>query len=109
MKKKYRIRKNEEFASIISKKHSVACDSFVLYFDNKKEDYGRAGISVSKKMGDAVTRNKIKRQIRMMLLSSFDFDNSNIDLVLIARKRYLDKDFIANQTELEKLIKRAII
>ena len=67
MKKQYRIRKNREFSSIIEKKHSVASNSFVVYFDTKKETYSRVGISVSKKLGDAVTRNKIKRQIRMIV------------------------------------------
>ena len=75
MIKKYRIKKNEEFSSIIALKKSKASDSFVVYFAPRKEDYSRVGISVSKKLGVAVDRNKIKRQIRMMLVDFYDFES----------------------------------
>ena len=109
MKKAYRIRKNEEFAQIIAKKHSFASACFVLYFDQKKEDNARVGISVSKKLGDAVERNKIKRQVREMCYSLIDFDNCDKDLIVIVRKGYLNNDFSNNKNDLEILLKKAII
>ena len=109
MIKKYRVRKNEEFSKIISKRNSLASSSFVLYFDKSKENYSRVGISVSKKLGNAVVRNKIKRQIRMMLSNMYDFDNVGLDLIIIAKNKYLASDFITNQNDLEKLIKKAIM
>ena len=109
MIKQYRIKKNEEFSSIIAKKRSKAGDSFVLYTAPRKEDYSRVGISVSKKLGNAVVRNKVKRQIRMMLANFYDFDNGERDIVIIARNRYLSRTFEDNQRELEKLIKSSII
>lgn len=105
MIKKYRIKKNEEFSSIIALKKSKASDSFVVYFAPKKEEYSRIGLSVSKKLGDAVDRNKIKRQIRMMLANFYDFENAAYDLIIIARKGYLKKDFNENQCDLKALIK----
>lgn len=109
MKKEYRIRKNEEFASIISKKHSKSSACFVIYFETKALDHPRVGISVSKKMGDAVERNKIKRQIREMAYELVDFENGLIDIVIIVKKAYLDRSFLENKLDLEKLIKKAII
>ncbi|MBR2577769.1 MAG: ribonuclease P protein component [Erysipelotrichaceae bacterium] len=109
MIKKYRIKKNEEFSRIISRKRSKAGDGFVLYFDDAREEHSRIGISVSKKLGNAVIRNRIKRQIRMMCSHIFDFEGSRTDLIIIARNRYLDRTFEQNQRELEKLIKSSII
>jgi len=109
MKKNYRIRKNEEFSKIIEKRHSIADECFVVYFDLKKEEYSRVGISVSKKLGDAVTRNWIKRQIRMMLANTYDFNSELYDLIIIARKPFLDKSYEDKRNQLEKLIKKAII
>ena len=109
MIKKYRVRKNEDFSLIISKKHSVANDSFIIYFNRAREGYSRVGISVSKKLGNAVVRNKIKRQIRMMFANIYDFDNVEVDLIVIARKNYLNYTFEQNQKSLEKLIKKAIM
>ena len=109
MIKKYRVRKNEEFSKIIAKKKSLASDSFIVYFNKSKENYSRIGISVSKKLGNAVVRNKTKRQVRMMLANMFDFESTKLDLIVIIRINFLKNTFADNQLDLEKLIKKAII
>ena len=109
MKKSYRVRKNEEFTRIIGQKHSISSANFVLYSSNKIETNCRVGISVSKKLGDAVTRNRIKRQVREMIKVVYDFDNSNKDLIIIVRAPYLKNEFKVNLLDLEKLVKKAII
>ena len=109
MKKLYRVRKNEEFSKIIGDKKSVADGCFVLYFADKKQDSARVGISVSKKLGGAVERNKIKRQVREMVRLVLDFDNYPKDLIIIVRKDFLNKTFEENKKYLEILIKKAII
>ena len=109
MKKLYRIRKNEEFARIIAEKHSISSANFVLYFSLKKEDNCRVGISVSKKLGDAVDRNKIKRQVREMAKSVIDFNKNSLDYIIIVRKPFLSKTFQNNLLDLEKIVKNAII
>lgn len=109
MKKSYRIRKNEEFTRIIGERHSIASGNFVLYSSNKRENNSRVGISVSKKLGDAVTRNRIKRQVREMIRAIYDFDNRTKDLIIIVRPPYLKNDYQNNLLDLEKLVKKAII
>lgn len=109
MIKKYRIKRNEEFSKIIALKKTKTSDSFIIYFVPKKETYSRIGISVSKKIGNAVTRNKIKRQVRMMLSDFYSFDNEKLDLIIIIRKNYLNHSFDNNKADLEKLIKSSII
>lgn len=110
MKKSYRIRKNEEFTRIIGEKHSNASANFVLYYSDRKfEENARAGISVSKKLGDAVDRNRIKRQVREMIRAVFNFDISSKDIIVIVRPPYLKNDYQTNLLDLEKLIKKAII
>ena len=60
MKKEFRVRKNEDFSRIIKKKQSMANRSFIIYYLKNDLDHARIGISVSKKLGKAVIRNKIK-------------------------------------------------
>ena len=105
MKKAYRVRKNEEFGDLISKRHSRASQGYVIYFDVRKEDHARVGISVSKKLGNAVVRNKIKRQVREMIGQVLDFDEAMYDYIVIVRRPYLDRPFSDNKKDLEKTLK----
>ena len=109
MKKTYRVRKNEDFSQIIAQKHSKASAGFVIYSSQRKMDHARVGISVSKKMGDAVTRNRIKRQLREMIRALIDFESCDKDLVIIVRKPFLERSFSDNKNDLEIVLKKAII
>ena len=109
MKKIYRVRKNEEFSQIIALKQCTSNAYFVIYSHDRKLDHARVGISVSKKLGNAVMRNKIKRQVREMVKAVVDFDTCGKDMIIIVRKPYLNRAFSQNKNDLEKAIKKAII
>ena len=100
MKKQYRITKNEEFQRILKLRQYVANPAFSLYFAERRVEVSRMGISVSKKMGGAVERNKIKRQIRMMVQQLSDF-NEAFDCVIMVRAGYLKQSFEENKKALE--------
>lgn len=105
MKKIYRIRKNQEFSAIIQQHHSLANSSFVLYAQRRSTDNARIGLSVSHRLGNAVVRNKIKRQIRMMVLELLPFAEYPYDAVVIVRKPYLRKTYEENKKDLLKLFR----
>lgn len=100
MKKEFRVCKNYEFSSIIKKQNIVKSSSFICYFEEKKEAHSRIGISVGKKIGNAVHRNKVKRQLRSMIDEVFDF-NEDYDLIIIVRPMYLKNDYAKNLNELK--------
>ena len=81
--------------------------SFIIYYLKNDLDHARIGISVSKKLGKAVIRNKIKRQVRMMLQQTINFDD-NYDYIVIIRNKYLDLDFNSNLNELKYLYKKIL-
>ncbi len=105
MKKEYRVRKNEDFQRIISKKKSYANRQFVVYYYPNELGHMRAGLSVSKKLGKAVERNKIKRQVRHMIMNVFNKESS-CDYIVIVRKGYLQYNFKENEEALRKLVKK---
>ena len=107
MKKEYRVKKNEDFSYIIKHKHSLANRSFIIYYVKNDLNHARIGISVSKKLGKAVIRNKIKRQVRMIVQQTINF-NDNYDYIVIVRNKYLDLDFISNLNELKYLYKKIL-
>ena len=107
MKKEYRVQKNEDFSYIIKHKQSLANRSFIIYYVKNDLNHARIGISVSKKLGKAVIRNKIKRQVRMIVQQTINF-NDNYDYIVIVRNKYLDLDFISNLNELKYLYKKIL-
>lgn len=105
MKKELRVKRNEDFQKIIQARKSVACKEFVLYSLKNECEHMRIGFSVSKKLGNAVTRNRIKRQVREMAREVFD-SNQTYDYVLIVRVAYLENDFQTNIEALKQLYQR---
>ena len=62
MEKQYRLQKNRAFQYVYRRGHSVACRDLVMLFAPGKEL--KVGFSVSKKVGNAVVRNRTKRRLR---------------------------------------------
>lgn len=87
MKKKNTIKKYLEYKEILNLRKFKRNALFIIYF--RKNDYGytRIGLLVSKRNGNAVTRNKIKRQIRSMIDELTDY-TKNIDLIILISKNY---------------------
>ena len=109
MKKKNRILKSEEFTNFIKTKPNVRNNSFVVYYHPKKEAECRIGITLPKKIGHAVDRNKIKRPIRMMCQDLIRFDEYPCDAVIIVRFGYKTRKYDENKKLLEKLLIKAKI
>ena len=107
MKKEYRVKKNEDFSRIIKRKQSMANRTFIIYYLKNDIGHARIGISVSKKLGKAVIRNKIKRQVRMIIKETINLDD-NYDYIVIIRNKYLDLDFNSNLNELKYLYKKIL-
>ncbi len=105
MKRRYRVRKNEDFQKIIQKRKRQVGVGFIVYHSPQMMiTNDRVGISVSKKLGNAVVRNRIKRQVRMMVREITDFHNG-FDIVIIVRNGYIGRSWDENKKELLKLYK----
>ncbi|WP_243292741.1 ribonuclease P protein component [Bacillus sp. FJAT-47783] len=87
MKKRNRIKKNDEFQKVFKNGKSMANRQFVIYMlDQPEEVEFRLGLSVSKKIGKAVVRNQIKRYIRQVFLEEKENIIKGKDYIIIARK-----------------------
>ena len=62
MERSYRLKKNRAFQYVYRRGHSVACRNLVMLLAPGREL--KVGFSVSKKTGNAVARNRIKRRLR---------------------------------------------
>lgn len=102
MKREFRILKHEEFRGIISESPFEKSSCFVVHFRKNKDEKLRIGINVGKRNGGAVTRNKIKRQIRSLVSLHFDFTKP-FDLIILVRPTYSPSLYRKAEEELKGL------
>ncbi len=105
IKNNNRVKHHEEFQKIICSRNIEKNNAFVVYYTLSDNENARVGISVSKKLGNAVARNKIKRQVRHMLHETMDLSR-NVDVIVIVRSNYQKNTFSENLHLLEQLLKR---
>ena len=102
---KNRIKKYSEFQKVIEADNVKKTRFFVSYTLENELGYSRFGISVPKKTGNAVIRNRIKRQVRSAIGQSTDFEKS-VDIVLIVRKSYDINQFTKVKSEIQELLNK---
>ena len=110
MKKSYRVKKDSEFQKVFHKGKSTANRQFVIYQLNKKEQtHFRVGISVSKKLGNAVTRNRLKRRIRHILMELDEQLIEEVDFIVIARQPIVQMSYQETKNSMLHVLKVATL
>lgn len=99
-----RIKDNNEFVLTVKKGKTLKAPAYVVHFLRTDRNICRIGLSVSKKLGNAVTRNRVKRQIRAMCDSLINYADHTFDIVIIARPEFLNNDFTSNKQTLKSLL-----
>lgn len=92
MKKKNIIKENTEYNRIIQTITPYKYKDYILYLEktNDATSY-HFGFSIGKKIGNAVVRNKIKRQIKS-IIDQLDYQNG-FNCIIIVRKSILNKTY----------------
>jgi ribonuclease P protein component len=98
MKKINIVKESKDFQKIIKNNKSFRTKYFYIYKQNHEENIYRFGLSVGKKIGNAVRRNKVKRQLREIL--SKNHYQKNFDCIIIVRREINDADFQKIQEDL---------
>ncbi len=107
MKKKYRLRKRREFSYTYKSGKSLANSCLVLVYRKNRLDVSRVGFSISKKFGNAVHRNKIKRRLREIYRKRIDEIKTGYDLIFVVRVGAREASFAKLENRMENLLKRA--
>lgn len=109
MKKSFRVKTEREFQKVYQEGKSCANRKFVVYrLDPEGRKHFRVGLSVGKKIGNAVTRNAVKRKIRAAL-QELGPTLLPLDFIVIARPGLEKLSYEEVRSNLEHVLKLAKI
>lgn len=91
-RKSGRLRKNSEFIATMKGKRLSTDGLSLFYRQNGANDF-RVGISVGKKLGNAVRRNRLRRRLRDCIGRVLADHAAGFDLVFVARKELSGREF----------------
>lgn len=99
------IKDNRIFNKAFRKGSFSSCEFITVYFMPNKSSYNRIGISVSKKVGNAVIRNRAKRIIRAAYRLNENKFPIGYDIIFVARKGIETK----KSSDIEKFINKRLL
>jgi ribonuclease P protein component len=107
MERKYHLRLNTDFQRVRQKGKSWANHLIVLYALPNDLEFSRFGFAVSKRIGKAVVRNRVRRRMREAVRLRRASIASGWDIVFIARSSLVGAAHAEISHAVEDLVKRA--
>lgn len=105
MKKVNIVKESKDFDRAFKARHQTKSKYAFLYTYKTKDNY-RFGICVSKKLGNAVTRNKIKRRVKDIIdKSQLHFQNK--DYIIIMKKSAAVAEYLELKEDIISLLKKS--
>ena len=104
MKNTQSLKLNKDFKRLYSKGQSFVSAYTVIYASKNRYNKNRLGLTVSKSVGKAVVRNRIKRLMRESYRLMEDKLRTGYDIIVVSRNRAVGK----SQEQIRKDIEYAL-
>jgi len=105
-----RLKRRPEFLRVAAARRKWVTPGLILQVrrrDNPDSDYARVGFTVSKKVGNAVRRNRAKRRLRAVVDKVMEpYARTGYDYVVIGRQGTLTRPFSALTHDLLQALKK---
>jgi ribonuclease P protein component len=105
--KPQRIRRSQDFKRTYARGRSYPHSLMILYVVPGNAGVTRFGFSVSRKLGGAVIRNRIRRRLREACRRILKEVRPGFDVVFVARRVAATQDFAALEAAIRQLLARA--
>ena len=106
IQKIYKITKRQDYLRA-SKSKYFRSNSFIIQFYNRADTLGpRYGVTATKKIGNAIKRNKAKRRIRNLVKDLLPkYGKNGYDYVFIAKENLINEDWKVLKEESTSVLK----
>jgi ribonuclease P protein component len=101
-----RLRKRPEFVHLSKTGRRVQNAHFIILFATGHHQRSRLGVTVTKRVGNAVTRNRIKRLFREFFRLNRDCVGEYLDINIIAKKEAAGLTSAETFAQIERLLKK---
>ena len=105
--KAVRLRKHAQYCRVQSKGRRVGGKFLLLIFSPSSLVHARFGLTVSKRVGKAVIRNKVKRRLREILRHHKNV-LCGLDVVVIAKNNAASASFVSLKQDVTELLERIL-
>ena len=99
-----KLKNSAEFQSVYKRGARRDSRSFVVFLLANGLDYSRVGLTTPRKIGVAVSRNRIRRRVREILRLAWPFVPRGIDIVVNPRRSACERAYAELRTELLALL-----
>lgn len=106
MKKYEIIKKNTDFNDIISKGAYIKGKYYYIYYKDNEFNFPKFGLAVSKKCGNSVERNKIKRQLRSIIDNFKYLFQDGVSYIIIPKRNISEISYQEMEKDLISLLER---
>ena len=106
MKKTVTIKSNRDFQRLYHRGRSAAGPTLVLYWQKNRNGESRLGITTGTKLGHAVVRNRVRRQIREIYRLHREELLPGRDIVVVARVRAVHAGYHAMERDFLRMAKK---
>ncbi|NOY52069.1 MAG: ribonuclease P protein component [Deltaproteobacteria bacterium] len=101
------IRKHWEYREVYREGDKKVGKNMIVYTCDRGGKISRYGIAVSKKIGNAVFRNRVKRRLKEVVRCHLRQNQDIFDRVIVARKAIVHSSYREILLECKALIKRS--
>ena len=107
LKREYRLRKKYMFNYCYKVGKIVRSKSSLFYYTPSNNKNVKIGISVSKKVGGAVQRNRARRVIREAITPFLHTINKNFNIIIVAKENFLEFSYNQVMKDFEYMLNKA--
>ena len=106
MQKEEVVKSQIDFNNIMNKGSKISNNFFIIFKNKNDLNKSLFGIAVGKKLGNAVIRNKLKRQIRMIITQNKILFKSGFSYIILVKKSCLTLKYQEIEQHIIELIRK---